>query len=140
MPIIGELISKINTHPTKQDNYNHNLTLNCVIIASNCRTKWEKGTNTTEKWGTHLNRSLVGQGDGHRGYLGRWACKAVGVYWSLVEEGSSQSRPIAGNGVARAGVWSLHRNLVAQGESPQLLREIGLWGLACTGGQGDMVA
>ncbi|PKI46310.1 hypothetical protein CRG98_033286 [Punica granatum] len=50
----------------------------------------------------------------------------VGVYRSLVEEGSSRSRPITGNGIARAGVWSLHCNLVARGESPQLLVGTGL--------------
>ncbi|PKI76975.1 hypothetical protein CRG98_002478 [Punica granatum] len=78
-----------------------------------------------KKWGTDLNWSPVAQGDGRYVYLGRWACRAS---WCISEsgrgEGSSRSRPISGDGVARAGFWSLHRNLFARGESLQLLGEI----------------
>ncbi|PKI64364.1 hypothetical protein CRG98_015224 [Punica granatum] len=51
-------------------------------------TKREKGTNSTEKWGTHLNQSLVAQGNGPRGYLGRWACR---VGQCILESGRGQS-------------------------------------------------
>ncbi|PKI73929.1 hypothetical protein CRG98_005693 [Punica granatum] len=75
------------------------------------------------------------------GGVGRWSLWPLGemglqVGWCISEsgrvEGSSWSRRIVDDGVARAGVWSLRRNLIAQGESLQLLGEIGSRGLACS--------